>query len=85
MKRTRLCDRALPSYTQGEEIMNAVTHIAGAVLGVLALCLCVNRSVWNGNVYGVVSSAIYGTSLITLYNHTLYHFQRLPRVKAQHR
>ncbi len=74
MKRTRLCDRALPSYTQGEEIMNAVTHIAGAVLGVLALCLCVNRSVWNGNVYGVVSSAIYGASLITLYTiSSVYH------------
>ena len=74
MKRTRLRDRALPAYTQGEEVTNMVTHIVGALLGVLALVLCVHKAAWKGNVYGVVASSIYGASLVTLYTvSSVYH------------
>ena len=41
MTRTKLKDRILPTYTKGEEIFNMTSHIVGAVLGVVAIVLCV--------------------------------------------
>ena len=74
MKRTKLSDRLLPDYTRGEEIMNMVTHIVGGALGIVALTLCVIRAALNGNVYGVVTSAIYGTTMITTFTvSSVYH------------
>lgn len=67
MKRTKLSDRPLPNYSLGEEIMNSATHGAGCLLAVAALVLCIVFSVQRQNVYGIVSSAIYGTSMIALY------------------
>lgn len=67
MTRTKLCDRVLPDYTRGEELMNMITHIVGAALGITALVLCILRAASNGNVWGVVASGIYGASLIALY------------------
>ena len=74
MKRTKLSDRQLPDYTRGEEIMNMVTHIVGGALGVAALVLCVIRAALHGNVYGVVTSAIYGTCMVTMFTiSSVYH------------
>ena len=74
MKRTKLSDRKLPDYTRGEEIMNMVTHIVGGVIGIAVLTLCVIRAALNGNVYGIVTSAIYGTCMITMYTiSSVYH------------
>lgn len=67
MKRTKLKDRALPDYSRGEELMNTVTHIVGAALGVTALVLCILEAASNGNAWGVVGSGIYGASMIALY------------------
>lgn len=67
MKRTKLSDRKLPNYSRGEEIMNMVTHIVGGALGIVALVLCVIFAALHRNIYGVVSSAVYGFSLIALY------------------
>ena len=67
MKRTRLADRLLPNYTQGEEIMNTVTHIVGGVLGLVALVMCVAFAALHHNVYGIVCSTIYGVCMIALY------------------
>ena len=74
MKRTKLIDRLLPDYTNGEEIFNMVTHIVGGGLGVVYLVLCVIFSALHGNVWGVVSSAIYGASVIALFTmSSVYH------------
>lgn len=74
MKRTKLIDRRLPDYTRGEEIFNMVTHIVGGGLGVIYLVLCVIFSALHHNVWGVVSSAIYGTSVISLFTmSSVYH------------
>lgn len=74
MKRVKLKDRILPTYTKGEEIMNMVTHILGAVLGIIAVVLCVVIAASHHNVYGIVSGAIYGFSLILLYTmSSIYH------------
>ena len=59
MKRIKLIDRTLPTYTKGEEIFNMVSHIVGASMGVVATVLCVIFAAIHDNVYGVVSSAIF--------------------------
>lgn len=74
MVRTKLADRELPNYTKGEEVFNMVSHIAGAVFGIVALVLSVVFSALHHNTWAVVSSAIYGGSLILLYvNSSVYH------------
>lgn len=74
MERTKLQDRILPTYTKGEEVFNMVSHIVGATMGIVALVLCVIFAAIHGNAYGVVSSAIFGTTLIVLYTmSSIYH------------
>jgi len=74
MERTKLKDRMLPTYTKGEEIFNMTSHIVGGALGVVALVLCVVFAAIRGNIYGVVSGAIYGATMIILYTmSSIYH------------
>lgn len=74
MKRTKLCDRKLPDYTKGEEIFNMVSHIVGGGLGVIVATLCIVKAFLNGDAYQVVSSFIYGFSMIILYTmSSIYH------------
>ena len=74
MKRTKLNDRILPIYTKGEEIFNMTSHIVGAAFGVVALVLCVIFSAIHRDAYAVVSSAIYGVTIIVLYvMSSIYH------------
>lgn len=74
MKRTKISERKLPDYTRGEEIMNMVTHIAGGAMGIAVLTLCVIRAALNGNVYGIVTSAIYGATMIVMFTiSSVYH------------
>lgn len=74
MVRTKLSDRILPTYTKGEEVFNMVSHIVGGAIGIVALTLSVIFSAIHGNVYGVISSAIFGTTLILLYTmSSIYH------------
>ena len=74
MKRTKLIDRILPDYTRGEEIFNMVSHIAGGAIGTAVCALCVIKSFLNGDPYQVVSSFIYGFSMIILYTvSSIYH------------
>ncbi len=74
MQRTKLKDRILPNYTKGEEIFNMVSHIVGAAFGVTALVLCIIFAAIHKNGYAVVSSAIYGVTIIVLYTmSSIYH------------
>ncbi|MDD5864629.1 MAG: hemolysin III family protein [Firmicutes bacterium] len=74
MKRTKLSDRQLPDYSRGEEIMNMVTHIVGGAIGIAALTLCVIRAALHHNVWGVVTSAIYGAALVAMFTiSSVYH------------
>ena len=66
-KRIKLRDRKLPNYSRGEEIMNMVTHIVGGGLGIVALVVCVIKSILGGNTLGLIVSIIYGVMMITLY------------------
>lgn len=74
MKRTKLSDRKLPDYSRGEEIMNMVTHIVGGAMGLAILTLCVIRAALRGNVWGIVTSAIYGALMVVMYSiSSIYH------------
>ena len=74
MTRTKLCDRILPDYSKGEEIMNMVTHIVGGALGVAALAQCLVRTISRGDGWSILGAAIYGLSLIALYTmSSVYH------------
>ena len=74
LKRTKLADRVLPSYTRGEEIFNMVSHIVGGAVGVAALVLCIVRSALRHNGYGLAGSIVYGVSMIILYTmSSVYH------------
>jgi len=82
MKRTTLRERRLPDYTRGEERFHMISHIAGGALGILALVLCVVRSAQHGSTWGVVSSCIYGASIILLYAMScIYHGLKPPMAK----
>ena len=69
-------------YSVGEEIANALTHGIGALLGVAALTLMILMSVKHADSARLISSVIYGSSLILLYlASTLYHSIQSPRAK----
>ena len=72
----------IPKYTLSEELMSAISHGVGALLGIVALVLCVIKSAISGNSIAVVSSAIYGATLILLYTmSTLYHSLKVNNAK----
>ena len=82
MKRVKLKDRVLPTYTKGEEIFNMTSHIVGGALGIVATTLCIIFSAMHNNVYGIVSCAIYGFSMILLYTmSSVYHGLRPNKAK----
>ena len=65
---------SLPKYSKAEEIMNAVTHGIGIALSIAGLVILVVFAAIYGDAWKVVSSAIYGASMIVLYTaSTLYH------------
>ena len=74
MERTNLAERTLPDYTRGEERFNMISHIVGGGMGIVATALCVIVAALQHNVYGVVSGAIFGASMIALYTiSSVYH------------
>lgn len=74
MSKIELTEKILPRYTKGEEIFNMTTHIVGGAMGIVAIVLCVAMSAVHSNVYGVISSIIFGTTMIILYTmSSIYH------------
>ena len=70
-------------YTLGEEIFNSVSHGVGAGLSIAGTVVLIITSVIHSNAWGVVSSCIYGASLIILYTmSTLYHSVTNKKAKA---
>ena len=61
-------------YTLGDEIFNSVTHGVGSLLSIAGTVVLIVFSAINSDAFAVVSSAVYGASLIILYTmSTLYH------------
>lgn len=72
MKRIKLYERILPNYSIGEELLNAITHGLGIVLGFIVLIFCTSKTL--GCLYSFTGSLVYGLSMIILYTFsTLYH------------
>ena len=73
-KRTKLSARILPNYTNGEEIMNMVTHIVGGGIGILVLLLCAAKALIGQNSLDLIGAVVYGVSMVTLYTvSSVYH------------
>lgn len=69
-------------FSRREELANAVSHFSGAILAVVALVLMVYQSSVHGNGWHIVSTAVFGASMIVLYlSSTLTHI--LPMGKAK--
>jgi len=69
-------------FSRGEELANAISHFSGALLAVAGLVLMVHFSIVKGNAWHVVSTSIFGASMIVLYlSSTLTHI--LPTGKAK--
>ncbi len=72
----------VPHYSQREELANILTHGIGALLAISAMVLLIVFSSLNGNGYHIVSSAVFGTSLLLLYTmSTLYHLVKREKIK----
>ena len=65
-----------------EEIANTVTHAIGLLLAIAGLSVLVVFAALRGSAWHVVSSSVYGATLVMLYAaSTIYHFVRAPRYK----
>ena len=65
---------ALPDYTRAEEIINMITHIAGAVFALAAIPLLVIVAASHRDPWAVVSGAIYGAALLIMFTvSSVYH------------
>lgn len=70
-------------YSLGEEIFNSVTHGVGGLLSIGGTAVLIVLAAIYSDAWGVVSSAIYGASLIILYTmSTLYHALTNRRAKT---
>ena len=69
-------------YTKGEEIFNAVTHIVGAVFGLVVLIVGVIFASLYNDAYAIVAMVVYGLSMIILYTaSSIYHSLKPNRAK----
>ena len=77
-----ITDISFAQYSKTEEIANWITHAVALLLSITALVLMVVYSTRFGDVYHIVSSAVFGTTLILLYSaSTLYHLVPVGRAK----
>lgn len=74
MKRTKLCDRTLPCYCKGEEIMNMVTHTVGGGWAVIGSIFCILAACQLGGWENILGTAVYCVSMIGVYTmSSIYH------------
>lgn len=72
----------IPLYTLGEEIFNAISHGVGSLISIAGTVVLIIFSVLYSDAWGIVSSCIYGFTLISLYTmSTLYHAITNKKVK----
>ena len=72
-----------PKYTLGEEITNSITHGLGVVFGIVILILTIITAAHNHNTIGVVSSCIYGVSMIIMFLISCLYHALSPRLGAK--
>lgn len=73
----------LKSYSNREEIVHTIIHGIGLILSIAGLTVLVAFSSLNGDVWHIVSTSVFGSTLIILYTaSTLYHGIPIPKAKA---
>ena len=82
-KRIKLADRILPEYSRGEEIFNMVSHIVGAVLGIVAIVLTSVFAALNDVKLGVISGVIMGVTILLLYTMSSIYHGLSPKLTAK--
>ena len=71
-------------YTVREEIWSSLIHGIGIALSLAGLIVLVTLAAQNGNVWVVVSTAIFGVSMVVLYTvFSLYHAIPNPEIKLK--
>lgn len=76
--------KGIEFYSPIEEKINIISHAIGLMLSIVALVLLVRHASLHGNVWHVVSFAIFGASLISLYAaSTLYHSAKKPELRCR--
>lgn len=74
MKRTKLKDRALPTYSKGEELFNSISHGVGSLFGICAFVLCICKAGEHDNLWAIIGGSIYCSALVLLYGVScIYH------------
>ncbi len=54
-------------YTKSEELANALSHLAGAVLATAGLVLMIVYSSIRGDVWHIVTTSVFGATMVVLY------------------
>lgn len=74
--------QAYNSYQFKEELINVLTHGIGLFMSIAALVLMIVKSVQTSSVAAILTSIVFGVSLIFLYSSsTLYHGIRMPKIR----
>lgn len=82
MKRTKLKDRNLPSYSREEELFHMISHIVGGALGVVVCATCGVKASLRGGAYEITAAFLYSLSMILLYTmSSIYHGLRAGTAK----
>ena len=72
-----------PAYTLAEELINSISHGTGALAAAGGMAVLIVFSALQGDVWKVVSSSIYGATMIMLYTFSaLYHSFTYGKVKS---
>ena len=72
-----------PAYTLAEELINSISHGTGALAAAGGMAVLIVFSALQGDVWKVVSSSIYGATMIMLYTFSaLYHSFTDGKVKS---
>ena len=61
-------------YTRKEEVFNSITHGIGILFSITCLTLLVTLSSIYGNMWSIISSCVFGFSMMMMYTaSTVYH------------
>lgn len=72
----------IPKYTLGEELISAISHGVGALMGVAILVLCIVKSCNPFSGYKLASSIVFGLTVMLLYLMScLYHSLKVNKAK----
>ncbi len=77
-------NEGIKCYSQKEEKINFISHAIGFIFSIIAMILLVMRANLHGTLWHIVSFAIFGASLITLYAaSTFYHSAQKPETRKR--